>query len=208
MNDNRNYVWDEQINARPEYPVIERWIADGARVIDLGCGNGSLLAFLKARKHISEFGIELAPSGVAACRQRGLNVRAGRIDVALADVADAAFDVAICNVTLQMVMYPEIVLKEMRRIARQQIISFPNFAFVLNRLDLLWFGRMPRWGLFGYAWFNTGHIHQLAINDFRATSGSLGLDIRAVVYLGKFGMFARVLPNLFAQTAIFLLQSA
>ena len=207
MNDNRNYVWDEQISVRPEYPVIERWVTDGARVIDLGCGNGALLEFLKTRKHISEFGIELAPSGVAACRQRGLNARAGRIDVALDDVADAAFDVAICNVTLQMVMYPEIVLKEMRRVARHQIIAFPNFAFILNRLDLLLCGRMPRWGLFGYTWFNTGHIHQLSISDFRATIGSLGLTVRAAAYLGKFGILARARPNLFAQTAIMLLHS-
>jgi len=208
MNDNRNYVWSEQPSQRPEYATMVEWVPAQARVIDLGCGNGSLLQLLKERKQIAEFGIELAPSGVAACGQRGIRARVGRIDVPLDDVPDQSFDVAVCNVTLQMVMYPEVTLREMKRIARQQIISFPNFAFVLNRFDLFFNGRMPRWGLFGYAWYSTGHIHQLAIRDFRETARALGLTIRASRYLSKFGALANLAPNLLAQTAIFALEHA
>lgn len=208
MNDNRNYQWDETPSHRPEYPIIERWVTPGARVIDLGCGNGSLLALLKEKKNIIDAGIEITPSGVAVCRRRGLNVSEGRIDVALTKVADNAFDFAICNVTLQMVMYPEVTLREMRRIARFQIVSFPNFAFLLNRLDLLWRGRMPRPMLFGYTWFNTGHIHQLSIADFTATINTLGMVIRERVWLGKLGRACALAPNLLTQTAIFLLEQS
>ncbi len=206
MNDNRNYAWDEKQSARPEYPIIERWIPENARVIDLGCGNGSLLQLLQEKKNATGIGIEITPSGVAAARARGVDARAGRIDVEQREIADDAFDVAICNVTLQMVMYPEVTLREMKRIARQQIISFPNFAFALNRLELLLWGRMPRRMLFGYAWYNTGHIHQLSLRDFRATTAALGLEIRAAAYLSKLGALATLAPNLFAQTAIFLLR--
>jgi methionine biosynthesis protein MetW len=207
MNDNRNYAWDDKLSQRPEYPIIAEWIDDGARVIDLGCGNGSLLLMLKERKHISACGIELAESGVEVCRARGLSVRQGRIDVPLDDFTDDAFDVAVCNVTLQMVMYPEVTWREMKRIARRQIISFPNFAFALNRIDLLLNGRMPRWGMFGYTWYNTGHIHQFSVRDFRETARALGMNIRASRYLSKAGALANIAPNLFAQTAVFFLES-
>ncbi|MBI5305134.1 MAG: methyltransferase domain-containing protein [Chloroflexi bacterium] len=207
MSDNRNYIWSDQVSQRPEYATILEWIPEHARVIDLGCGNGSLLHLLKTRKQIVEFGIELAPSGVAACQQRGVDARVGRIDVPLDDVPDQSFDIAVCNVTLQMVMYPEVTLREMKRIAHQQIISFPNFAFVLNRLELLFAGRMPRWGLFGYAWYSTGHIHQFAIRDFRETARAVGLTIRASRYLSKFGALAKLAPNLLAQTALFRLEA-
>lgn len=206
MNDNRNYQWDGSVSHRPEYLHIERWVTPGARVIDLGCGNGSLLMLLKEKKNIVDAGIEITPSGVAICRQRGLNVTEGRIDIALTDVSDNAFDFAICNVTLQMVMYPEVTLREMRRIARYQIISFPNFAFFLNRLDLLLRGRMPRPMLFGYSWFSTGHIHQLSIADFSATVADLGMLVRDRVWLGKLGRAGALSPNLLTQTAIFLLE--
>lgn len=205
--DNREYIWGETLSTRPEYPYIERWVTPQARVIDLGCGNGSLLLFLKEKKNVVAAGIELAPSGVAVCRARGLQVTQGRIDVPLRDIADNTFDFAICNVTLQMVMYPEVTLREMRRIARYQIVSFPNFAFFLNRLELFFFGRMPRTMLFGYTWYNTGHIHQLSITDFLTTIAGLGMRVRDRVWLGKLGRWCALAPNLLTQTAIFLLES-
>lgn len=207
MRDNRNYVWDnEEISQRSEYSYIERWIPNSTKVIDLGCGNGSLLENLKEKKDASEFGIEISESGVAICKKKGLNVRQGRIDVELNDVSNNSFDFAICNVTIQMVMYPEITLKEMKRIARYQIVSFPNFAFLPNRLELLIKGRMPRRLLYGYNWYNTGHIHQLSIKDFKETISSLGLVIKESVYLGRFWKLKYIFPNLFASEAIFILE--
>ncbi len=207
MNNNRNYIWDnEEISIRPEYAYIERWISNSSKVIDLGCGNGSLLQILREKRDVVEFGIEISESGVALCRKKGLNVRIGRIDEKFSDIEDNAFDFAICNVTLQMVMYPEITLMEMKRISRNPIISFPNFAFLPNRLEFLTKGRMPQRLLYGYKWYNTGHIHQLSIKDFKETILSLGLVVMDSVYHGRFGRLKYLIPNIFASEAIFLLK--
>ncbi len=210
MRETREYLWaDEEMVVRPEYKYIESWIRDGSSVVDLGCGDGALLRLLKREKIIREFGIEVAESGVKICRKHGLQVRAGRIDVPLTDLADQSFDVAVCNVTLQMVVKPEILLQEMKRIARFQIISLPNFAFLLQRLDLLFTGRMPRKLLYGYSWYSTGHIHQLSIKDFKKTARDLGLEIIDAVYLfGRRKMCCPVWPNILSTEAIFLLEAS
>ncbi|MBI5555100.1 MAG: methyltransferase domain-containing protein [Elusimicrobia bacterium] len=207
MGDNRNYIWDnDHISARPEYSYIENWITEKAKVIDLGCGNGSLLQILRNNKDISASGIEISATGVDICKKRGLQVSPGRIDVDLRQIPANSFDFAVCNVTIQMVMNPEVVLQEMKRIARCQIISFPNFAFLWQRLDLLFAGQMPRRLLYGYDWYNTGHIHQLSIKDFKRTASALGLIIRDKVYLvGRRKMLFPFWPNMLATEAIFLL---
>lgn len=207
MKDNRNYNYEcgSELSIRPEYSIIENWIAEGSRVIDLGCGNGSLLARLKENKRVSVFGIEISESGITSCFRKGISSRAGRIDVELTDIVDNSFDYAICNVTLQMVMYPEVTLREMKRIARYQIISFPNFAYLLNRLELLFGGRMPRKLLSGYDWYNTGHIHQFSIKDFRTTVVNLTqLKIKKCFYYGGMGKLNVIAPNLLAASAMFL----
>ncbi|OGS34543.1 MAG: hypothetical protein A2293_10515 [Elusimicrobia bacterium RIFOXYB2_FULL_49_7] len=192
---------------RPEYPFIESWIYEGAKVIDLGCGNGSLLRLLQERKRIKEYGIELSESGVTICKDHGLHVRQGRIDIPLNDIPDHAYDFSICNVTLQMVTNPEITLTEMKRISKYQILSFPNFAFLSQRLELLFLGRMPQRLLYGYTWYSTGHIHQLSIKDFRRDTAALGLSVKESVFLvGKHRMPAAFMPNLLATEAIMLLE--
>ena len=207
MNDNRNYSYgkDNQTCNRHEYLYIQRWVTEGAKVIDLGCGNGSLLSILKEKKGITEFGIEISESGVNACRTRGINARTGRIDVELTDIEDSSFDYAVCNVTIQMVMYPETLLKEMKRISKYQIISFPNFAYIFNRIELLLYGRMPRKLLGGYSWHDTGHIHQFSIKDFKDTISNLtGLKINKSHYYGGLGKLNIMCPNLLASSAIFM----
>lgn len=205
MKDNRDYYWTEDVSTRPEYPSIENWVTEGAGVIDLGCGNGSLLALLKERKRVSELGIEITESGVDSCLKKGIKARVGRIDIELKDISNDSFEFAICNVTLQMVMYPEVTLKEMKRIAKYQIVSFPNFAYLLNRLELLLMGRMPRRLLGGYDWYNTGHIHQFSIKDFKETITNLiGLKIKDRCYYGGMRGLNSISPNLLAAGAIFL----
>lgn len=210
-NDNRKYDYSlyPDIN-RTEYQIILAMVKSGASVLDLGCGNGALLARLKKEKNIRETGIELVESGVEVCRQRGLNVQQGRIDEQL-PFSDNQFEYAICNVTLQMVLYPEIVLKEMKRVAQYQIISFPNFAFWKNRIELLFAGRMPQKMLFGYSWYSTGHLHQFSIVDFHHLVHNIGglsvIEQRFQTSQNVIKDFlAHTFPNLFLQVPIYLLQ--
>lgn len=208
MNDNRNYIWqDESVIVRPEFKYIEGWIPQCARVIDLGCGNGSLLRILKEKKKIQEKGIELSDSGVEVCKKHKLNVEMGRVDVPLKHIPNDSFDYAVCNVTMQMVMNPEVTIQEMKRIARYQIVSFPNFAFLWQRLELLMKGTMPHKLLYGYHWYNTGHIHQCSIKDFKKMIEDIGLQIKESVFLvGRRKMPVKILPNITATEAIMLLQ--
>lgn len=205
MGDNREYDYKADRSAhREEFSKIIDWIPEGSRVLDLGCGEGSLLKLLVERKKAQVEGIEISPSGVEVCRSKGLKVQQGRIDEGLPWVDDA-FDYAVCNVTLQMVMYPEKLLSEMGRVATRQIVSFPNFANLRNRLELIFFGRMPRAMLFGHAWWNTGHIHQLSISDFKELVKKTKLEIKRSAYFGRLAMpgLASLAPNLLSTIAVF-----
>lgn len=217
-NDNRNYKFTRgSFSKREEFDFISKWVKKGDKVVDLGSGDGSLLKLLK-EKGCDVMGVEISKSGVLSTQDKGIKVLQGRIDKKQI-FKDNEFDIAICNVTIQMVMYPEILLKEMKRIARKQIITFPNFAFLPNRIDLLLNGRMPRIMIPGYNWYSTGHIHQFSIKDFEDHIKSMGLKVLANkhIYPGSSFMLTRKLsvgtgwmrkyPNLFASTAVFLIGS-
>ncbi len=167
FNDNRNYNYSPDAReVRKEYRYFVDAIPAGSSVLDLGCGDGTLMEILAVEKKCEVTGIELSESGVRIGKNKGLNVLQGRIDERL-PFEDNSFDYAICNTTIQMVMYPEVLLREMMRVAPKQIVSFPNFAFYKNRMQLFFGGKMPAHCLFGYEWYNTGHIHQLSCSDFR-----------------------------------------
>lgn len=209
--DNRNYIYSEnQFQNRAEYEYIVKIISFESKVIDLGCGNGSLLKKLIDKKKVIGSGIEISESGVEVCKTSGLNVQVGSIDQKL-PFNDNTFDYAICNVTIQMVMYPEVLMSEMKRIAKYQIVSFPNFAFYKNRFDLFFKGRMPINGLFGYHWFDTGHIHQLSIKDFKTLVNRVGgleiLEKKSIKSGNPVKDFLiKIFPNLFEQIPVFLLR--
>lgn len=208
MNDNRNYNYSlNSVSKRDEYNIIIDWIREGTNVLDLGCGDGSLLKLLE-EKGITGEGIDLSASAVRTARRKGLKAQKSRID-GLLPYEDKHFDYSICNVTLQMVMYPEITIKEMQRVSNRQIISFPNFAFILNRFDLLINGRMPKVMIPGYEWYSTGHIHQLSIADFEDFCMEHRMKILDRNHLYPVFVLPRFLlkqfPNIFALTAIYLL---
>jgi methionine biosynthesis protein MetW len=211
FNDNRDYDYTSfPEEDRPEYQRIMNLVTPGANVIDLGCGNGTLLQKLQVRKGTTGKGMELAGSGVNICRQKGLDVLQGNIDRPL-PFPDNTFDYAICNVTIQMVRFPEVLLTEMKRVARFQIISFPNFGFYKNRLEMLFSGRMPRKMLFGYHWFTTGHIHQLSVNDFIELIGKTGGLAIAKADFEETGSRMKnkligLFPNMLSVLPVFLLQ--
>lgn len=210
INDNRNYNYsDFQSFERPDYKFIIELVEKNSKIIDLGCGNGSLIQKLINEKNVVAKGIEISESGVVICKKKGLEVQQGRIDEQL-PFQENEFDFAICHITIQMVMYPEILLKEMKRISRFQIISFPNFAFYKNRIELFLKGRMPKKMLFGYSWFNTGHIHQLSIKDFEELINFIGgIEIihKSFIKSNSFkDKFVVLLPNLLMQFPIYLLR--
>lgn len=217
INDNRNYNYFRFLDSdRDEYSIIVEMIEHEKNVIDLGCGNGSLLELLRDQKKCNATGVEISETGIEQCRKKDLNVLHAKIDEPLPFEKDS-FDYAVCNVTIQMVMYPEILLKEMKRIASYQIISFPNFAYYKNRLDFLFKGRMPKPMLFGYEWYNTGHIHQFSLRDFYSLVNSIGgLKILSERSFGKVrfiqtkNLFKNFLmnsfPNLFVNIPIILLR--
>lgn len=212
MIDNRNYSSDSwKYEIRKEYEYIIQLIDANSKVIDLGCGSGDLLFSLQSEKNCKINGIEISDAGVSICQSKGLNVIKGKIDEPL-PFENNYFDFAICNVTVQMVLYPEILLREMKRISRYQIISFPNFAFYRNRIQLFFGGVMPEKMLFGYSWFNTGHIHQLSVKDFRKfVNQTAGWKIEKEICVEENSAIKnyamKLLPNLFQQVPIFLLRS-
>ncbi len=207
FNDNRNYNYSGfEDSQRNDYKYIADLIEDNSRIVDLGCGNGTLMQILKDTKNCFVKGVEISPSGVEICRKKGLDVVQGRIDEAL-PFEENEFDYSICHITIQMVMYPEILLKEMKRISKYQIVSFPNFAFYKNRLELLIKGKMPKKMLFGYSWYNTGHIHQLSIRDFEELIGNVGgLKViqRSFVKTDSQmkNFFMKLFPNMFQLVAV------
>jgi len=210
MNDNRKYKFVLNSTAkRGEYPVIASLVKHGSKIIDLGCGDGSLLKLLKVTKETKGLGIEVSKSGVISTLAKKIKAVQGRIDVKL-PYKDKQFDYAICNVTLQMVMYPEVLLSEMHRISRYQIVTFPNFAFILNRYELLVKGQMPRTMIPGYDWYSTGHIHQLSIKDYRRFCKTNTFKIVKEAHIfpsrlfGSTRIVLKSMPNLFASTGIFL----
>jgi methionine biosynthesis protein MetW len=202
MHDNRDYLYNKNSStARVEFSIIKQIVGKNKKVIDLGCGDGSLMQMLAKRNNNCQ-GIEISESGVKVCRDKGFKATKGRIDTKLS-FRNKEFDFAICNVTLQMVMYPEVLLSEMKRISKKQIITYPNFAFILNRMELMFFGVFPRWSLFGYKWYSTGHIHQLSIKDFEIYCGENNINILRTDHVGPIKFLAKRLPNLFATMGIF-----
>ncbi len=211
LNDNREYDYTNHYeDEKKEYHLIAKFIKPGSKVIDLGCGNGSLMQLLEKERNAVVEGIELSLSGVEVCKKKGLNVSQKRIDEEL-DYEDDSFDYSVCNVTLQMVLYPEVLLKEMKRIAKYQVLAFPNFAFYKNRIDLLLNGRMPQPMLFDYKWYTTGHIHQLSIKDFYQLISEIGgLEVVGNSFVRPANPIKNKLmelfPNLFQPTPLFLLK--
>lgn len=193
------------MNLRGDLAAIADLVPAGARVLDIGCGDGALLAALRTGKAIDGRGIELAGTNVAAAVARGLSVVQGDADADLADYPSRAFDIAILSDTLQAMRDPAAVLRDMVRIARRAIISLPNFGYWRVRLGLLAHGRMPVTAALPAPWYATPNIHLCTIADFRDLAEHLGLTIEATTFLRRGSPSGIVLPNLLADQAVFVL---
>lgn len=190
---------------RPDLAIIEANVAAGSRVLDIGCGDGALLAALRDGKQVDARGMELDPLGVAECVARGLSVMQGDADTDLSDYPDAAFDYAILSQTLQTTKRPDLVLDELLRVGRKAFVSFPNFAHWKVRLNLLWTGRMPVTRLLPVAWYETPNIHHVTVRDFRELVAQKGYRIDGEWFLSGDRLASAAAAAWRAEHAVFLL---
>ena len=191
---------------RPDLAIIAANVAPGSRVLDVGCGDGALMAALQAERQVDARGLELDPANVAAAVSRGLSVIQGDADADLADYPADAFDYAILSQTLQTTRRPDLVLDQLLRIGRKAFVSFPNFAHWRVRLSLLWGGRMPVTRLLPLQWYETPNIHHVTIDDFRAYVRERGLTVEGAWFLTGDRLTSAAAANFRAEHAVFLLR--
>ena len=190
---------------RPDLAIIAREVSCGARVLDVGCGDGELMAALRDEKRVDARGMELNPESVANCMARGLSVIQGDANVDLASYPNAAFDYAILSQTLQTTMRPDLVVEQLLRIGKRAFVSFPNFAHWRVRLSLLWGGQMPVTRLLPIAWYETPNIHHVTIDDFRALMIARGITVEQSWFLSGDKPTSAAAANFRAEHAVFLL---
>jgi methionine biosynthesis protein MetW len=190
---------------RPDLAIIAREVAAGTRVLDVGCGDGALMAALRDEKQVDARGMELDPANVAECVARGLSVIQGDANIDLADYPEGAFDYAILSQTLQTTMRPDLVMEQLLRVGRKAFVSFPNFAHWRVRLSLLWGGRMPVTRLLPIAWYETPNIHHVTVDDFRALMRDQGIKVEGAWFLSGDRLTSAAAANFRAEHAVFLL---
>ena len=186
---------------RPDYDAIAACVRPNSSVLDLGCGDGVLLRFLKETRHIRGYGVELAAEKVTACVASGINVIQGNLEGGLADFDSGSFDYVILSLTLQAVQRTAEIVNEMLRVGREAIVTFPNFGHWPLRLQILR-GEMPRSDDLPYEWYNTPNVHLCTITDFERFCSDQKLHVleRIVLHNGERIGF---LPNLRGSLAVF-----
>jgi methionine biosynthesis protein MetW len=189
---------------RADLAIIAANVPKGARVLDVGCGDGALMAELRA-KGCDARGIEIDGADVTAALARGLSVIQGDADTDLADYPDASFDFAILSQTLQTTRRPDLVVDQLLRIGTQAFVSFPNFAQWRIRFAHLLGGRMPVTKQLPHRWYDTPNIHHVTIDDFRSFLAERGVDVRQQWFLRGDKAISTVAANLFAEHAVFLI---
>jgi methionine biosynthesis protein MetW len=194
------------MSLRPDLAIIADHVAPGSRILDVGCGDGELMAVLRDQRHVDARGIEIDSGNVAAAMARGLSVVQGDADRDLVNYPDDTFDYAILSQTLQTARAPDKVLTDLLRIGRRAFVSFPNFAYWRVRLALFWGGRMPVTAALPVSWYETENIHQLTIDDFRAFVAERGIVVENAWFLTGNRRTSAAAANLRAEHAVFLLR--
>ncbi len=191
---------------RPDLQVIADNIAPGSRVLDIGCGDGALMAALRDEKDCDARGLEIDAGNVAAAVAKGLSVVQGDADTDLGAYPDDSFDYAVLSQTLQTTHQPNRVVRELLRIGQQGFVSFPNFAHWRVRMSLLFGGRMPVTRMLPETWYNTPNIHHVTIDDFRALVREENYRQQGQWFLTGDKQTSRSAANFFAEHAVFLLR--
>lgn len=184
---------------------IQHWIQQGSRILDLGCGDGTLLKFLIDTKQVQGYGLEIDAAQINACIDKGLNVIEQNLDSGLGNFADKSFDTVLMTQALQTLHFPHLVLDEMLRVGKECIVTFPNFGHWKARYYLATRGRMPVSDLLPYEWYNTPNIHFCTFKDFEVLCRERNIKVihRQVVNEQSGQSLKDFMPNLFGETAIY-----
>ncbi len=191
---------------RADFDAIAEWIRPGSQVLDLGCGDGVLLKYLRGARGVSGYGVEIDDANVLACVTNGVNVIQGDLERGLSEFEDRSFDFVILSLTLQAVRHSERLIKDMLRVGREGIVTFPNFGYWRNRLQVLG-GRMPVSDNLPYEWHDTPNVHLCTLDDFERFCAGHGVKIlERKVLTGRRAV--SVLPNLLGSLAVYRFQRA
>ena len=187
---------------RPDFAAIAAWIPQGASVLDLGCGDGSLLRYLQEMRSVRGYGVEISDVKLVACIRNGVNVIQGDLDSGLSGFETGAFDFVVLSQTLQAIRHTEVLVREMLRVGREGIVSFPNFGYWKNRLNVLR-GNMPVSEDLPYQWYDTPNVHLCTLQDFETFCAQHRIDILDRRVMTGGGNEVGVLPNLLGSTAVY-----
>jgi methionine biosynthesis protein MetW len=190
------------LSGRPDFEAIAGWVRPGSSVLDLGCGDGLLLKHLTESKGVRGYGVEIADSGVLACVKNGVNVIQSDLERGLAGVDAGSFDYVILSQTLQTMRHTEEIIVEMLRVGRQGIVTFPNFGYWPQRLQVLLAGHMPVSKSLPYQWYNTPNVHLFTITDFEGFCRSHSIRVLERVVMQE-GRRVRFATNLRGSLAVF-----
>ncbi len=190
---------------RGDYALISALVADGARVLDLGCGDGGLLEWLRENKRVEGRGIEVRPDLAQRAASRGVPVYQGDLESSLKEYPDGAFDYVILSQTLQELRRPLEVLEQMLRIGRHAVVAFPNFGHWRVRLSHLLSGRAPRTAVFPHAWHSSPNIHFLTVLDFEETIAEMGWEVEGRLFLSGHSQI-QFAPNWRGEVAVYCLR--
>ncbi len=193
------------MNMRNDLSIIQDWIQPDSRALDLGCGDGTLLATLRDRKNVEGYGLEIGADQITACIAKRVNVIEQDLDKGLDNFSDKSFDTVIMTQALQAMRFPHLVLEEMLRVGKECIVTFPNFGHWKARWHLALNGRMPVSDLLPYEWYDTPNIHFCTFKDFEVLCREKNINIlnRQVVADGALSVFKDMKPNLFGETALY-----
>lgn len=194
-----------ELNFRNDFAIIAGWLPFGGKVLDLGCGDGELLAYLKASLEVRGYGVEKDDDNWLASMARGVNVIQMDLEAGLSGFADQSFDTVILSQTLQAMHNTEGILHEMLRVGREVIVTFPNFGYWRHRYQLI-AGQMPVSKDLPYAWYNTPNVHLCTIKDFDALCKKNAIKIQERLVLTD-NQRINVMPNLLGSLAMYRLQS-
>jgi methionine biosynthesis protein MetW len=189
------------IESRPDFAAIAAWIPQGSSVLDLGCGDGSLLRYLRETREVRGYGVEISDANIASCIANNVNVIQNDLESGIADFEDQSFDFVILSQTLQATRHTEALMREIVRVGREGIVSFPNFGYWKNRLQVL-LGNMPVSDELPYQWYDTPNVHLCTLDDFEILCAHLSIRILGRHVMAG-GNDVLMMPNLRGSTAVY-----